>query len=179
MAEDEREDLDIITLEEQLSDAEKPPELPAGLYEGELQDGQMASPQKGNKYFAIKFVIPQEQVPVDMQDQFEDGCALYWNRQVVPSTKDRRALFNLKKFVEAIGLDSETTTINPSDWMGQTARLRVRRRGFQGEMRAEIQAVEAMEGAAPAWQGEPEEEEAAPKRRRGGARRSVKGDLDI
>ncbi len=106
-----------------------------------------------------------------MQDQFEDGCALYWNRQVVPSAKDRRALFNLKKFVEAIGLDSETTTINPSDWMGQTARLRVRRRVFQGEMRAEIQAVEPMEGAAPARRAEPEEEAPAPRRGRGGARR--------
>ncbi len=46
MAEDEREDLDIITLEEQLSNAEKPPELPAGLYEGEIQDVQMAASQK-------------------------------------------------------------------------------------------------------------------------------------
>jgi hypothetical protein len=158
---DDTEELDVIELEESLSDAEKPLELPAGIYVGEIQDVQVAASQKGNPYYAVKFVIPPEEIPADIQDQFEDGAVLYWNRQIKPTARDRRALHNLRKFVEAIGLDTDTTSINPNDWMGCQARLRVRHRVYQGEKRAEIQSVEALEGAAPraARQQEPVEEE--------------------
>ncbi len=114
---EENEELDIIELEESLADVEKPPELPAGLYQGEIQDVQVATSAKGNQYYAIRFVVPPEEILADLQDQFEDGAILYWNRQVKPTAKDRRALFNLRRFIEAIGLDAETTTINPNDWM--------------------------------------------------------------
>lgn len=146
----QNESLDIIELESNLADVEKPPEIPPGLYLGEIQDIQKADSAKGNQYFAIKFVIAPDELPADMQDQFEDGAVLYWNRQIVPTLKDRRALFNLRKFIEAIGLDANTTSIDPNEWMGQTARLRVRHGKFNGEFRAEIQSVEPAEAAATA-----------------------------
>jgi hypothetical protein len=174
-------DLGVIELDQNLADVEKPPELPAGFYVGEIQDVQKATSDKGNDYFKIKFVIPPEEIPADIQGDFEDGAILFWNRQIVPTAKDRRALFNLKKFVESLGLDTGTTSIDPNEWMGCQARLRVRLGTYNGERRAEIQAVEPLEAQAPVARGKPqparrapaeaEEPEAAPAPRRTTARR--------
>lgn len=155
------ETLGIVELEDNLADVEKPPELPPGLYTGEVQDVQINDTQKGNRAFAIRFVIAQDEIPVDMQDQFEDGAILYWNRQIVPTSKDRRALFNLRRLVESLGLDANTTTIDPNEWMGCRARLRVRHGTWQGEKRAEIAAVEPAEAEVP----QQAREEPAPKGR--------------
>jgi hypothetical protein len=148
---DEENELGIIELESNLSDAEKPLELPAGLYTAEIQDVQIGTSQKGNRYFAVKFVVPTDGIPAEVADQFEDGAALYYNRVVVPDGKDRRALFNLRKFMEAIGLDSNTTQIDPNAWMGCQARIKVVHEKWQGEDRAQIKSVESAEAkAAPA-----------------------------
>lgn len=145
----DEEGLGIIELEQNLADVEKPLELPAGLYVGEIQDVQLGISQKGNKYFNVKFVVPTEEISADLHDQFEDGAALYYNRVIVPDGKDRRALFNLRKFLEAIGIDTATTSIDPNEWMGCRARLKVTQETWQGETRAQIKSVESAE-AAPA-----------------------------
>ena len=177
MAEDD-ETLDVIELEESLADVEKPAELPAGIYVGEVQDVKVATSAKGNAYYAVKFVVAADEIPADIQQDFEDGATLFWNRQIKPRDgKDRRALFNLRKFVEALGLDANTTSIDPNDWMGCQAKLRVRQtlnpRDPAAGKRAEIASIEPMEAdAAPrssAPEPEPEEEEVqtAPARGRG------------
>lgn len=142
------ETLGIIELDTNLSDVEKPPELPPGNYTGEVQDVQKATSGKGNEYFAVKFVIPPSEIPADMQDDFEDGAVLFWNRQVLPKKGDRRALFNLRKFISALGLSDQTTTIDPNEWMGCKARLKVTHSTYQGETRAEIKSVESAEAPA-------------------------------
>jgi len=146
------EPMGIIELDESLADVEKPREIPPGKYVGEIQDVQEATSGKGNTYFAIQFRVPPEELPPDVRDQYEDGAVLFWNRILKPRGRaDRRALFNLRKFVEALGLDPNTTTIDPNDWMGREARLHVVSGKYQGEERAEIRAVEAAEPkAAPA-----------------------------
>lgn len=156
------EELGIIELEQNLSDVEKPPELPAGLYTGEIQDVQIQTSQKGNQYFNIKFMVPPDQIAADVADQFEDGAALYYNRIIVPNGKDRRALFNLRKFMEAIGLDSNTTQIDPNAWMGCQARLKVVHERYQGETRAQLKSIESAEAPKPAAKAA-----AAPARGRG------------
>jgi hypothetical protein len=168
---DDPESLDVIELEESLSDVERPAELPAGLYVGEIQDVQVATSAKGNTYYSIRFVIPPDEIPADIQEDFEDGASLFWNRQIKPRDgKDRRALFNLRKFVEAIGLDASTTTIDPNDWMGCRARLRVRLgvnpRDLTSGKRAEIASIEPLEGEAPPRTRQPEPEPEAPRRGR-------------
>jgi len=147
-AEDEDGSLDLIELDENLDDAEKPEELQPGVYEGEVQDVQKQTSSKGNQYFAVKFVIPPEQIPADLREGFPDGAVLYWNRQVVPKKGDRRATWNLKRFIEALGLPTNTNAIDPNDWMGQRARIRVRMGKWEGQERAEIQSVEAAESEA-------------------------------
>lgn len=146
------EPMGIIELDENLSDVEKPKEIPAGKYVGEIQDVQEATSAKGNTYFAIQFRVPPDELPADVAEEYEDGALLFWNRIIKPRGRaDRRALFNLRKFIEALGLDPNTTTIDPNDWMGRQARLQVVSGTYNGETRAEIRSIEAAEPkAAPA-----------------------------
>lgn len=145
------EPLGIIELDENLADVDKPPEVPAGAYIGEVQDVQINTSQnKGNKYFAVKFVIPPDELPADLRDDFPDGAVLYWNRNLVPTKADRRAKFNLRKLIEALGLDSNVSTVDPNEWMGRPAKLRIVMGKWQGEDRAEIRSVEPAESAPPA-----------------------------
>lgn len=141
-------ELGIIELEANLADVEKPLELPPGVYVGEIQDVSMKASQAGNQYFNVKFVVAPDQVPAELVEQFEDGAVLYWNRTIVPNGKDRRALFNLRKFLEAIGIESNTTSIDPNEWMGCQARLRVVNEPYQGENRASIKSIESAEAPA-------------------------------
>jgi len=169
MADDEDgETLGIIELEDNLADAEKPPELPAGNYTGEIQSVEVATSQKGNEYFAIAFKIAPSEIPADMQDDFEDGATLYYNRIVKPKKGDRRGLYNLRQFIEKIGLDSNTTTIDPNQWMGQEARLKVVHEKYQGESRAQIKSIESAEGRAPSKA--PAKEDAPAPKKAAGAR---------
>lgn len=166
------ETLGLIELEDNLSDAEKPPELPAGNYTGEIQSVEVATSQKGNEYFAIAFKIAPSEIPADMQDDFEDGATLFYNRIVKPKKGDRRALYNLRQFIEKLGLDSNTTTIDPNQWMGQEARLKVVHEKYQGESRAQIKSIESAEGrSAPSSnKNKAKEQDEAPARKpaRGG-----------
>jgi len=164
-------ELDILELEDNLEDVEKPAELPPGMYTAEVQDVQTAISQgKGNKYYAIRLHVPADEISADVKDDFPDGATLSWNRQVVPKKGDRRALFSLRKLIEAMGLNAATTTVDPNEWMGCHVRIKVRHKPYEGEMRAEIQAIEAAE--APSRNGkvrkqevqEDEEAEAPPPR---------------
>src|SRR5262245_20679202 len=146
---DETEELSVIDLERNLSDVEKPPELPPGKYVGEVQGVELRNSQAGNQYFAIKFVIPTEEIPADVAEHYEDGAIMFWNRNIVPNGKDRRALYNLRKLIESLGLKSNTTSVDPNEWMGCKARLTVVHEKYQGENRAQIKMLEPAEAKAP------------------------------
>ena len=143
------EQLGVLELEESLADAERPPEVPANTYIAEVQDVQIPTSAKGNQYYSVTFVIPPEELPDNVKEFYDDGARLFWNRVLVPVRGDRRAMYNLKVFVEALGLDANTTQIDPNQWMGRRAKLRVVMGKYQGEDRAEIRAVERAETAAP------------------------------
>jgi hypothetical protein len=148
---DGAEELSIITLDEDLSDVEKPPELPVGKYEGEVQEVGVQTSQKGNQFYAIKIIIPQENIPASVQEHFPDGAVLYWNRQlVVTPTSDRRTKFNLRKMMEAFGLDTSVREIDPTQWMGCSVGVVIKSGKYQGETRSEIGSLYPLEAAAPA-----------------------------
>lgn len=149
----EQEELGVIEFEQNLSEVEKPPLIAAGKYTGEVQDVQVqVSAGKGNRYYAIKVVIPADEIAADIREHYEEGVALYWNRQLVPDGKDRRSLFNLRKMIEAFGLNSNTTSVDPNEWMGCKVRLNVGHSQYNGEDRAEIKSLEpaSAKAAAPA-----------------------------
>lgn len=146
---DEGEPLGIIELGTNLDEVEKPEELPPGGYVGEVQGVESKVSEKGNTYFAIKFRIGPDQIPADVADSFEDGAIMFYNRIIVPKEGDRRAQYNLKRFITALGLNTNTSQVDPNDWMGQEARLNIVHEKYQGETRAQIKSVESAEKAAP------------------------------
>jgi hypothetical protein len=113
------EDLDIISLDMNLSDVERPPEVPVGRYVGEVQSVEKKTSGQGNEYFALRILVPPEQIPAEVSEHYEDGALFFFNRLLVPKGGDRRSLWNLRQFVEKLGLDSNTSEINPNEWMNQ------------------------------------------------------------
>lgn len=151
----------ILELEDSLDEATKPPELRQNRYLAEVQGvEEKTSGTSGNVYYAVKFLIPPEEIGADQRDDYPDGAVLYWNRQLKPKPGDRRAIFNLKKFMEALGLDTHVTSVDVNSWMGCRARLKVGQKPWDGEMRAQIDAVEAAEEG----EGRREQEDKAPAR---------------
>jgi len=159
--------LSVVELEGNLADAEKPPEVPPGKYVGEVQDVQAQSSQAGNRYWSVRIVIPQEELPASVSESYEDGAILFWNRQLVPrDNRDRRTIFSLKQLYTALGLDPNITTIDPNDWMGCKTLVTVRMGQYLGEPRAEIASLSPADRAAPRSTSTPEPAPAPRGRRR-------------
>ena len=170
------EELDIISLDMNLSDVERPPDVPVGRYLGEIQNIEVKTSGQGNDYFAMRILVPAENIPADIVEHYEDGALFFYNRLLVPKGNDRRSLWNLRQFVEKLGLSSETNEIDPNEWMNQRVGLVIgTEKNLEGETRSAIRSLFAAEEGVP--QEEPEEEEKveakpAPKRAaRGGTRR--------
>lgn len=133
-------ELDILELDQNLEDYEEPELLPPGYYLGEIQGVEVRQNQAGTgKYFATKFVVPPEQFPADYDvDNWPEGCPLFYNLVRVPRAGDRRSLSNLKKFMQKIGLSTSTNRIDPNEWIGQRAKLKVVHNEYQGITREQI-----------------------------------------
>jgi hypothetical protein len=168
----DHEELGIISLDVTLSDVERPPEIPVGRYVGDIQSVEQKTSGAGNEYFAIRILVPNENIPAEVAEHYEDGALFFYNRLLVPKANDRRSLWNLRQFVEKIGLDSNTNEINPNEWMNQTVGLVVgMEKNQDGELRSAVKSLFAAEDA-PAREEEDEvEEKPAAKAARGGGRR--------
>jgi len=172
----EHEELGIIQLDQNLSDVERPPEIPVGRYVGEIQSVEQKTAGSGNEYFALRILVPNENIPAEVAEHYEDGALFFYNRLLVPKPGDRRSLWNLRQFVEKIGLDSNTNEINPNEWMNQTVGLVIGMgKDLEGQLRSEVRSLFAAE-EAPARgeeveEDEPEEKPAPRTARTGGRRR--------
>jgi hypothetical protein len=62
------EELGIISLETNLADIERPPEIPVGRYVGEIQSIETKTSGQGNEYFAMRILIPSENIPAEVQN---------------------------------------------------------------------------------------------------------------
>jgi hypothetical protein len=155
----EQEELGIISLDVNLADVERPPEIPVGKYVGELQSVEIKTSGQGNEYFAIRILVPAENIPAEVAEHYEDGALFFYNRLLVPKGNDRRSLWNLRQFVEKLGLDSNTNEINPNEWMNQSIGIVVgTEKNLDGEMRASVRSLFAAEDA-PAREEEADEDD--------------------
>jgi hypothetical protein len=158
----DQDELGIIQLDQNLADIERPPEIPPGKYVGEIQSVEVKLSGAGNNYFAIRILIPAENIPAEVAEHYEDGALMFYNRLLVPSGTDRRALWNLRQFVEKLGLDSNTNQINPNEWMNQSLGVVIgMEKNLEGEMRAGVKSLFAAE-EAPAREEEEDEAPVAP-----------------
>jgi hypothetical protein len=131
-----------------LADVERPPEIPVGKYVGEIQSIEMKTSGQGNEYFAIRILVPAENIPAEVAEHYEDGAIFFYNRLLVPKGNDRRSLWNLRQFIEKIGLDSNTNEINPNEWMNQNVGIVVgMEKNLEGELRASVRSLFAAEDA--------------------------------
>ena len=154
------EDLDIISLDMNLSDVERPPDVPVGRYIGEIQNIEVKTSGQGNDYFAMRVLIPADNIPADIAEHYEDGALFYYNRLLVPKGNDRRSLWNLRQFVEKLGLDSNTNEIDPNEWMNQRIGLVIgTEKNLEGETRSAIRSLYAAEEGAPQAEEQEEAEE--------------------
>lgn len=159
----EHEELGIISLDMNLADVERPPEIPVGRYIGEIQSVEQKTSGAGNEYFAIRILVPNEHIPAEVAEHYEDGALFFYNRLLVPKGGDRRSLWNLRQFVEKIGLDSNTNEINPNEWMNQSVGLVVgMEKNLEGELRSAVKSLFAAE-EAPARDEEVSEDKPEPK----------------
>ena len=161
------EELGIISLDVNLGDVERPPEVPVGRYVGEIQSVEVKTSGAGNEYFALRVLVPAENIPAEVAEHYEDGALFFYNRLLVPKAGDRRSLWNIRQFMEKIGLDTDTNEINPNEWMNQNIGVVIgSEKNLDGEMRASVRSLFAAE-EAPARE-EDEEEKPAPKAAAGG-----------
>ena len=65
----EQEELGIISLDMNLADVERPPEIPVGKYLGEIQSVEVKTSGQGNDYFAIRVLVPAENIPAEVAEQ--------------------------------------------------------------------------------------------------------------
>ena len=133
-------ELDILQLDQNLEDVPEPELLKPGYYAGEIQAVEVKENQKGTgRYYAIKFVIPTDEFPPDYEvDNHPDGLSLFYNLLRVPTAGDRRSISNIRKFMEKLGLSVCTNQINPNEWLGQRAKLKVIHNEYQGVKRENI-----------------------------------------
>jgi hypothetical protein len=157
------EDLGIISLEQNLSDVERPPEIPVGRYVGEIQSIEVKTSGQGNEYFAMQILIPSENIPAEVSEHYEDGAKFFYNRLLVPKGNDRRSLWNLRQFVEKLGLDSNTNEIDPNEWMNQNIGVVIAsEKNLEGELRSTIRSLFAAEDAPAREEVQEEEPEEKP-----------------
>lgn len=168
------EELGIISLEQNLSDIERPPEIPVGRYVGEIQSIEVKTSGQGNDYFAMQILIPAENIPAEVAEHYEDGAKFFYNRLLVPKNNDRRSLWNLRQFVEKLGLDSNTTEIDPNEWMNQNIGLVIAsEKNLEGELRSTVRSLFAAEEAPAREEVEEEEEQEEEQTARRPARRAA------
>lgn len=134
------DELDILELDQPLEDYEEPELMAPGWYFAEIQTVEVRQNQAGTgSYYAVKFVIPTEKYPPDYDiANWPDGLPLYYNLVRKPRPGDRRAISTLKKFLQQIGRLATGTTIDPNDWVGAQAKIKLVHNTYQGNTREQI-----------------------------------------
>ena len=139
MSENDTELGSVYEFSQDISEAEAPPPLPARTYLATITGASAKVSQNGGKYAAIEFTIAPDQFPADFAAIQQDAVKLFYRRVGLEDTP--RARWQLRKFCEAIRLPM-SRRFDLNDCVGKTAQVKVGNAPYQGEMRADIQAVE-------------------------------------
>lgn len=135
-------EIGIIELEGNLDETEEPQLLPPKWYVAQVTNVSAPTSKKGNRYFSVELTIFPDQYPPDYDvDNAPDGKKFYYNRLSMPG-RDRRSRWNMREFLRKLGLPTNTTQINPDDWMGAKVKAKVTHSTYQGEKRDEVRELE-------------------------------------
>ena len=147
---DANEELDVLELDENLDDVEEPELLPPAWYRAEVRGVELRDNQAGTgKYYDVEFVVQPNNFPADYDtENYPDGFITHYRLLRKPrSGADRRAVTNIRKFMQKLGVSTSTNIIDPNEWVGKEARLKIIHNKYQGETREQIApgGVEAAE----------------------------------
>lgn len=139
-------DSTIVELDMNLEDMEDFELLPDGNYPAVITLAEMRTSPKGNDYYYVTFKIDADDYPADYAvENAPEGINLTYARVQKPTPTNRRSITAVKKFMAALGLSLKTSTINPGDWEGKKASLKVGHQEYNGEPVNNIVAVEALD----------------------------------
>lgn len=132
----------IVDYSTDISSAEAPPALPAGLYPAEIKAAQVkTSENTGNKYYDVAFHIPAESFPADFPaDVAPDGLTLNYRRLSAEDTVQGK--FRVRGFCESLGAPM-SNRIDVNDWVGRNATVELTQSEWEGVIRNEIKKVQA------------------------------------
>lgn len=128
-----------------IAEADAPELLPVGEYLAEVRSAEAKISQSGNKYISVAFYVSPEEFPPDYEIiNAPDGKTLSWNRVPLPEdgTRDKKAVYRLRKFMESIGAPFEGGTLDLAKWVGLKARIKLVHESYEGETRETVRSVE-------------------------------------
>lgn len=141
----------VIDLGANLEDVTAPPPLPPGQYPAVIVSvTPTVSQTSGNIYGKTVFRIDPQDYPVDYSpDNAPNGKSLTYNRMVIDPKvlrTNKRVLYALRQWYEALGLPLAVTSISTSDWVGCRVMLSISNRENRnsGLMEEEIDRVSAL-----------------------------------
>jgi hypothetical protein len=129
----------MIDLGVDVAEAPAPELLPAGEYVAEVRAAEPRVSSNGNAYVAVQFYLSPEEYPVDFDvAEAPDGTILTYNRVPWPTngSADKRGVYRLRKFMEAIGAPFEGSRVDLDKWIGCRAVIKVKHETYEGEARA-------------------------------------------
>src|SRR5262245_3539849 len=130
----------VFEFAQDISTQEAPPPLPPKTFVGEITGATAKRSPRGNVYIEVEWTINPDQFPLDYAVTQKDPAKLFYRRLAVSPDSDRNR-YAIRKFSEAIrAVASRRIDIN--DWIGKVANLKVKATKYNGEDRAEIDAVE-------------------------------------
>jgi hypothetical protein len=136
----------ILELDMNLEDMEDFELLPDGNYPAEISQAEMRTSPKGNDYYYIIFNIHPDDFPPDYAvENAPEGIKLVYARIQKPDAGNRRSITAVKNFMRALGMSLKTSTINPGDWEGKKASLKVGHQEWNGDEINTIMGVEALD----------------------------------
>lgn len=131
----------IIEYQDDISQAEAPPPLPARSYTGVITGAVHKINKNGGHYASVRFTISPDQFPPDFAAIQADAVVLSYN--FVPLDNTASARYRLKKFCEAIRCPV-SRRVDLNDFMGKSATVVVSEGEYNGEPQAQIKSVEAL-----------------------------------
>lgn len=128
----------VVEFDTDISSAEQPQPLPAGIYNAVISGAQIKESKSGNKYASVMMKIPADEYPADYVDGNKEGTTLSYNRLVLENTA--QAKWQLRQFCQKVGA-SMSNRIDVTEWLGLSAKVEVVNEMYDGLMRASIARV--------------------------------------
>lgn len=130
----------ILEFSEDIGSAEAPPVLPANEYPATIEKVDVRESSSGNMMIPVTFRISADDFPADFDgaESYPDGVTITYYRLLAED--NQRARYNLRKFCETIGAKMGKT-VDPNEWIGLSATLKVQPEMYEGEPRLSIKAV--------------------------------------